>query len=382
MNLADMALRTLTSAPSLKGKRVILRTSLNEPVDDQGAVSDLFRLRRGLPTLEYLVREGAKVIVVGYFGRSGESLLPVAEALEKIASPIPIRFTSTPPAKAGVEVAALRSGQCLVLENTRRDPREEKNDEGFSRELAELGDFFVDDAFAEAHRAYASNVGITKFLPSFAGLLLAKEVAELSHALHPPSPSLCIIGGAKFETKGPLIEKFLKNYDQVFVGGAIANDLFKAQGLEVGKSLVSAEPYDFGNILSHPKLLLPKDVVVEGAGPIAVKAPAAVTGSEGIYDVGPQTITDLSSILSKMKFVLWNGPLGNYEHGFIAQTQSLASAIARSGAYSVVGGGDTIAAIATLHLEDRFSFLSTGGGAMLEFLDRGTLPGIEVLIDS
>src|SRR3989344_6803393 len=130
MNLADMALRTLTSAPSLKGKRVILRTSLNEPVDDQGAVSDLFRLRRGLPTLEYLVREGAKVIVVGYFGRSGESLLPVAEALEKIASPIPIRFTSTPPAKAGVEVAALRSGQCLVLENTRRDPREEKNDEG------------------------------------------------------------------------------------------------------------------------------------------------------------------------------------------------------------------------------------------------------------
>ena len=373
------ALPDIRAAENLQGKRVLLRADLNVPVEG-GRVLDIFRLRQSLETIEFLRRAGARIILVSHLGRSGATLLPVAEALSQF---LPISFVpDILGARAKVARAALKNGEVLLLENLRSDPREEKNDPQFAKELASLAECFVNDSFGVSHRNHASITGVPTLLQSYAGLELQKEIAELSNALHPPSPSLCIIGGAKFETKGPLIEKFLKSYDYVFVGGAIANDVFKAQGKEVGMSRVSPERHDFLKILRNKKLLLPSDVVVvEVNGKNTLKNISDVMPSDTIMDVGPQTISTVSELLSKMKFVLWNGPLGNYEHGFVNQTEALAEAIAASGVYSVVGGGDTIAAIGKLGLESRFSFVSTGGGAMLEFLYKGTLPGLQALYE-
>ena len=371
-----MQLRELSSAGILAGKRVLLRAELNVPVAG-GKVFDEFRLLKSLETMRFLSKAGARTTIVAHLGREGGSLAPIAEIL---AQELPVAFV---PEIAGERARAaareIANGGFLLLENLRSDSREEKNDPQFAKALASFGELFVQDAFGASHRTHASIVGVPARLPSFAGLLLAKEVAELSHALTPPSPSLLIIGGAKFETKGPLIEKFLAVYDIVFVGGAIANDLFKAQGLAMGKSLISSERYDFSNILKNPKLMLPSDVVVEGGSAVTVKSPAQVLPHEGVYDVGPDTIAKLADVIQSVKFILWNGPMGNYEHGFVKQTEALARAVAGSGAYSVVGGGDTVAAIAKLNLLERFGFVSTGGGAMLEFLEKGTLPGIEAL---
>ena len=371
-----MRLTTLKNTPMRAGTRVLLRAELNVPVENS-RVLDAFRLTAALPTMRYLAKRGAKTIILAHLGRAGASLSGVAEIL---ARDLPLSFApEVCGARARAAAGGLRSGGLLLLENVRSDPREEQNDEAFARELAGYGELFINDAFAVSHRAHASVVGVPKFLPAFAGLRLEKEVAELSHAQKPPSPSLCIMGGAKFETKGPLIEKFLESYDRVFVGGALANDVLKAQGLEVGASLVSNERYDFSRVLGHPKLLLPLDVVVESGGKQSVKKPAAVAAVESICDAGPDTGALLAALARRSRFILWNGPVGYYERGYGTQTEALARAVAGSGAYSVVGGGDTVAAIAKLNLLERFGFVSTGGGAMLEFLEKGTLPGIEAL---
>ena len=370
-----MRLRELKEAGSLQNKRVLLRAELNVPVES-GRVLDLFRLRAALPTLHELVKAGARTTVVAHLGRKGESLMHLADILRRELPLTFIRDVVGEEAKAAA--AALSPGQVLLLEDVRTMPGEEENSESFAKELASFGDCFVNDAFSVSHRAHASIVGVPKFLPSYAGLQLVKEVAELGNALKPKSPSLCIIGGAKFETKGPLIEKFLDDYDQIFIGGAIANDVFRAQGLSVGTSLVSKEHYDFSSLTKHPKIILPVDVVVSGTK-VSIKKPTEIAAHECVNDVGPQTIVEVAKVIRKASFILWNGPMGNYEHGFNTQTESLARTIALSGAYSVVGGGDTVAAIAKLELEDRFSFVSTGGGAMLEFLEKGTLPGLEPL---
>jgi phosphoglycerate kinase len=278
----------------------------------------------------------------------------------------------------------------LVLENVRRDKGEKANDPAFAKELAALADVFVQDSFDTCHREHASIIGVPKLLPSYGGLLLEEETRELSAALTPTRPSLAVIGGAKFSTKEAVLTTLVKSYDHVFVGGALADDFLKQAGHTVGKSLVSeaADADSLQKLLANKKLVLPVDSLVipqSAVGSLDARASARVAAvddvgdDEVILDHGPGTRTVLAGLAANAKTILWNGPLGNYEHGFIDTTDEFARAVAAAGAHSVVGGGDTVAAIENLGLLPRFSFVSTGGGAMLEYLAKGSLPGIAAL---
>ncbi len=364
----------------LKGKRVFLRTSLNLPLSADGSVKEIFRLQRALPTVRYLVQCGAKVIIVGYLGRKGDSMRPVAEALIKLTPDIRMYFFGTPFEMAKAESEALKEGECLILESTRRHPGEETNDPAFIDMLASLADIFVSDAFAEAHRDYASNVALAKKLPAFSGLLMRDEVKELSAAREPEKPSLAILGGAKFETKAPLIKQLLRTYDHVFITGALANDVFKARGLPVGRSLISAELPGI-DVLEHPNFVVPVDVTVERLDKQArVKKPSEVEAQDKIVDIGPDSVKEIAPLVAAAKFILWNGPTGLYEEGYSSYTYAIAELVAKSSAKKILGGGDTIAAIKDSGVpDDELGFLSTGGGAMLEYLLKGTLPGVSAL---
>ncbi len=361
---------------------------MNVPIEN-GVVANDYRLRRALPTITYLAERGARVILVSHIGEKGtETLLPVAEALKTLIAKVSFCST-TIGTEARSAIRALLPGGVLVLENVRRNRGEVMNDPAFAKELATLADVFVEDSFDTCHRAHASIVGVPTLLPSYAGLLLQEEMKELGKAGHPKKPAIAIIGGAKFSTKEPVLKSLLTTYDQVYVGGALANDFLKASGNSVGASLVSgASPDEIAPLLENKKLILPKDVVVipkeaQGADDVRmhsrVRAVNAVKDDEIILDMGPDSSTRLAHAARAAKTILWNGPLGNYEHGFTDATNMLAKAIAESGAHSVVGGGDTVAAIEMLGILHRFSFVSTGGGAMLDLIAKGTLPGIDVL---
>jgi phosphoglycerate kinase len=368
------------SAADLKGKRVFLRTSLNLPIASDGSVEDIFRLQRALPTVRFLVERGAKVVIAGYLGRKGDSMRPVAEAIIKRAPDIRMYFFGTPFHMAVHESQALKEGECLILESTRREAGEEKNDPAFVELLAGLADIFVSDAFAEAHRDYASNAALARRLPSFCGLLLRDEVRELSHARKPDAPSFAILGGAKFETKAPLIRQLLATYAHVFITGALANDVFKARGLPVGRSLISAE-LPGSDVLDNPNFIAPLDVTVERLDKQArVKKPSEVAEEDKIVDIGPESVRAIAPYIESARFILWNGPTGLYEEGYSSYTHALAELISKSSARKIIGGGDTIAAIKDSGVpDDELGFLSTGGGAMLEYLLRGDLPGIAAL---
>jgi len=375
--MQKITLRKLTDA-DVSGKRVLLRASLNVPVDVRGAVSDDFRLRRGLRTVEYLASRGAKVVIVGYFGRAGDTLRPIAEALTRLLPSLTVHFSDEALSAAPKKVAALKEGECLVLENIRREAGEETNSPILSAALAALADIFVDDAFAEAHRDYASNVGVAGLLPSYAGFLFEEEIERLSEALTPPPGSLAIVAGAKFETKQPLIESLLGLYSRVCVGGAIANDFLKAKGLLVGKSLVSPLPVP-ASLANDPRVLLPTDVVVSGGGVTRTCSVGDIHAADTVVDDGPETTRAWAREISQSPFILWNGPLGAYEKGFLQGTDVLAQALSTAAARAAVGGGDTLAALEKYTFDDARVFRSTGGGAMLEFLATGTLPALDVL---
>jgi len=370
-------------ARELKGRRVLVRADFNVPMNAKGEVGDFFRLKRGWETIKYLSQKGAKVIVISHIGRDpAESLEPVARALKKFGSVIYVPDILGAVAKSAID--AMRDGEMLLLENLRRDPREKKNDESFARELANLAEIFVSDAFAVSHRADASLVGIPKFLPSYAGLLLRDEVVQLTAALHPPRPSLAIVGGAKFETKDPIIRSFLEVYDHVCVVGAIANDCLKGKGFPVGRSRIS-EHAPAREVCENPHLIVPTDVTAERLDKQAfVKKPQDVLPDDKIVDIGPDTVATLAPYISEAKFITWNGPTGIFEEGYTSYTHAIAELIAtrvdRGSMHCVIGGGDTIAALKESGIaEERLGFFSTGGGAMLEFLLKGTLPGIEAL---
>lgn len=361
----------------LRGKRVLVRAGLDVPVVD-GIVQGAFRVTRAIRTLSYLRECGARTIVIAHIGRDEvDSLEPVAKFL---STSIAVQFvTDVLGEKARSAVEGLADGDIVILENLRRDPREVENDPAFAKELASLADIYVNDAFSACHRAHASIVGVPELLPSYAGFELVDEVAHLSEALSPVSPSLCILAGAKFETKEPLIKKLLGIYDNVYVGGALANDIFRARGLEVGISRVS-EGAPSVDVLNHPRLVTPIDLTVRHTdGSVSVMKSEVLQKGDRNMDIGPESFSQLKKLIERSSFILWNGPMGIYEEGFEAWTVELAKEIAHAGKRAIVGGGDTVTAIAHASLFDKFAFVSTGGGAMLEFLSDGTLPGIEVL---
>lgn len=381
-------MRTIRDIPHFENVPVLVRASLNVPVGSTGVASD-YRLRRAVPTLRFLSERGARVILIGHVGEAGtETLAPVAKALGKLIPRVSF-LDETIGKKARDAVRNLLPGETLVLENLRRHRGERMNDPSFAGELAALADIFVEDSFDTCHRTHASIVGVPKLLPSYAGLLLEEEIRELNSARKPSRPSLAVIGGVKFTTKEPVLRTLLETYDQVFVGGALANDFFRAAKREIGKSSVSSASTDaLRSILGHPRLMLPVDSLVVSASeadmPDARMRARAVDiehiqPDDVILDHGPQTSVLLNDLAREAATILWNGPLGNYEKGFVDATDAFTRSVVASRAYSVVGGGDTVAAIESLGLLSRFSFVSTGGGAMLAFLTNGTLPGIEAL---
>lgn len=369
---------SIETVTDLKGKFVFLRASLNVPVEN-GVVQNQFRILHSLQTLKFLIENGAKVILCSHLGKDGsESLAPVYEVLKQH---VPIVFS---PEVVGSQTTLLRNelqdGEVLLLENVRKHDGEMTDDVSFANELALLADIFVNDDFAASHRAHASLHAICEFLPSYVGINFMHEYEELSKAMNPQSPSLFILGGAKFETKMPLVEKFLSLYDHVFIAGALANDFFKAKGFEVGTSLVSDISLEGSPLITHPKILIPVDVTVAKGEHRRVTTLDDVKDDESILDAGPQTTQMLKQYIEEAKTILWNGPLGNYEGGFQEQTITCAKYIADSGAYTVVGGGDTVASIEALHNEEKYSFLSTAGGAMLTFLELGSLPALDAIL--
>lgn len=376
-------MRSLRKIRVLENIPVLVRAALNVPLDGD-RVTNTYRLRRALPTIEYLRKRHARVILIGHIGDRGtETLEPVARAMQQFVPDLEFCPVSTGPV-AREAVRNLAPGGVLMLENLRRSSGETSNDLGFARELAELADIFVQDAFDVCHRKHASVVSLPSILPSYAGFLVEEEVKELGRALKPRRPSLAIMGGAKFSTKEPVIKRLLGVYDRVFIGGALGNDFLKAQGYPVGTSLVSGGDEEaIHKLLTHPRLLTPADVIVAPRG--GGRNDGRETGlldvqpHEAILDNGSGTIEMLAPLIVQAKTILWNGPLGNYEHGFTESTERLARFVSRSRARTIIGGGDTVAAVEKLNLADRFSFISTGGGAMLDFIAQGTLPGLEAL---
>ena len=366
-------MKNLIDIEYLKDVRALVRVDFNVPIAKGKVVND-YRIRMALPTINFLREKGAKVILMSHLEVvKGEdnTLEPVAAVLNKLG--VPVTFVKNIK-DALSAITKMKAGTCILLENLRQFDGEKANDPKFAAELASLGDFYVNDAFSVCHREHASVVGVPKLLPHYVGLQVQNEIKNLSKAFHPVHPFLFILGGAK-------LERFIGIADNVFVGGALSNDFFKAQGFEVGKSLVSDSELHLEKYLSNSKLMLPVDVVNEAK---EVKSADALTSTDKIMDAGPKTVELLRAKINAASFILWNGPLGLYENGYQGATLELAKMIAgRYGSFSdftsIIGGGDTLAAIATLGIEDKFTFVSTAGGAMLDFLANGSLPGIDAL---
>jgi phosphoglycerate kinase len=380
-------MKTLKDA-NIKNKKVILRVDFNVIIQN-GQVTEDFRMRATLPTINYLLENGAKrIVILSHFGRpNGErnsdySLAPAAKHLSDLLKK-DVEFQET------IESAEKFQGRIALLENLRFYKGEEENDEVFFRELSRLGEVFVQDAFGVCHREHASIVGVPKLLPSYAGFLLEKEVSTLSGILeNPKRPLTILIGGAKISTKMAVIEKFLDFADNVCLGGALANIVLKAKGMAVGRSIIEesmlekVKEIEFTNTHLH----LPIDVKIsedkDASNGIKIKGAGNVEDDEIILDIGPDTQQLFANVIHKSKTVVWNGPMGYLENKKFAEgTEYIAREIASAGegVLTVVGGGDTYMTLENLGVMQKISFISTGGGAMLDFLSKGTLSGIEAL---
>ena len=373
------AIPTIADIKDLRGKRVVLRLDFNVPIKN-GKIMETMRIDRALPTVEYLQKKGARIVILSHIGSDAAmSLKPIVRYVAK-ALDINVGFVPDFRAASAHTVAGnLQNGGVVIFENLRLDSREQKNDPTFSKLLASFGDVYVNDAFAVSHRAHASIVGITKYLPSYVGFLIEDEIKHLSLALNPKHPFLFILGGAKFDTKMPLLKKFLKTADKVFVGGILANDFFHDQGLETGTSIVDQYKGKLTPLLEKGNIILPFDVIAREGKNATTKNANKILKTESIVDVGGDTIKKLVPIIKKSKLIVWNGPLGFYEGGFDKGTIALMKEIAKSKATSIIGGGDTAVIVEKLGIAKKFSFVSTGGGAALDFLANGTLPGIEAI---
>ena len=390
--------RDLSDA-ELKGKRALVRVDFNVPLDDAGKVTDATRIRAAVPTIRYLLDHGARVVLLSHLGRpkakpeAKYSLAPVAVRLCEILG-MPVSFVESTDTDEALQATGREKDRVILLENTRFLGGEEKNDERLARGLAMLGDIYVNDAFGAAHRAHASTEGIARHLhPAVAGLLMEKELDYLGKALTDPArPFVAIMGGSKISGKIDVIESLLPKVDRMLIGGAMACTFFRAMGLEVGKSLVEADRVEMAAGLlkrAQDKIVLPVDAIVAPSMDEPAKAHAvkreAIPPNEAMYDIGPESIRLFMQEIMKAKTVLWNGPMGVFEKApFDAATNAISKALAnatRRGATTIVGGGDSAAAVAELGLESQMSHVSTGGGASLEFLEGRTLPGVAALDD-
>lgn len=397
-----MKLRTIDEIKKLKGKRVLVRVDFNVPLKKSGAkivVADDTRIRAALPTIKYLLGQGAKVILMSHLGDPGGrvkknlSLKPIGSVLGKL-----LLMKGTAPAdwegKKGLKkIDAMKTGEVMMLENLRFHPGEEKNDKKFAAGLASLADIYVNDAFAAAHRAHASIVGVPKFLPGYAGFLMKKEINVLSSLLGKPSkPFIGLIGGAKISTKISVIENLLKKVNYLLLGGALVNNFFKAAGYDIGASVYEPKELKMAKkLLRNKKNVLPIDFVVgdfkrKEAWVISVpkKKTALCKKPYALLDIGPETIKKYSEIIRKAQTIAWNGPMGyfeipKYSHGTLALGQLIA-ARSKGKVFGVVGGGETIEAVKKTGMSEYIDHISTGGGAMLEFLEGKVLPGIKPLL--
>ncbi len=382
----------------LAGKRALVRVDFNVPLDAQGRVADDTRIVAALPTINALLDAGAAVVLLAHFGRPKGapdptySLTPVVGRLRELLGRSVTFLAETVGAHAVAATRALAAGETLLLENTRFLPGEETNDDALSRQLAELGDVYVNDAFGAAHRAHASTVGVARYCrPAVAGLLMEKELAYLGGALsHPERPFVAILGGSKISGKIDVVESLLPKVDHLLIGGAMACTFFRAMGLETGTSLVEPDRLAMATDLlarAGPRLVLPTDAAVSAdidRGDLAhVVARNAIAAGEAMFDIGPDSIQRYAEHISAARTVLWNGPMGVFETPpFDAGTRAVAMAMATAtarGATTIIGGGDSAAAVADAGLESRMSHVSTGGGASLEFLEGKDLPGVSAL---
>ena len=385
----------------VKGKKALVRCDFNVPLDDECHITDDTRIKAALPTIEYLVNEGAKVILMSHLGRpKGQakpefSLAPVAERLSELVNTT-VKFADSPVVfDDSVKAAAdeLAEGEILLLQNVRYRKEETDNDASFAKDLASLGDFFVQEAFGTAHRAHASTAGVADYLPAVSGFLIEKEVKFLGGALENPERPFCaIMGGAKVGDKITVIENLLKKVDTLIIGGGMSYTFFKAMGYEIGTSILDADNVDLAKSLLEKaldagvKMMLPVDIVCtkefDNDSPSEVydfdKMPADMMG----LDIGPKTVALYAEELAKAKTVVWSGPMGVFEMpNFAKGTKAVAEALAQSEAVTVIGGGDSAAAVEQFGLADKMSHISTGGGASLEYLEGKTLPGIAVIED-
>jgi phosphoglycerate kinase len=381
----------------VKGKRVFVRVDFNVPMDDQQNITDDTRIRAALPTIRYLKENGAKVILASHLGRpKGKvnpkySLAPVAAHLSiLLGTEVKLAPDCIGP-EAATQVKSMADGQVMLLENVRFHEEEEKNDPDFARSLAHLADIYVNDAFGAAHRAHASTEGIAQYIPAYAGFLMKKEVDILGQALGQPArPFAAIIGGAKVSDKIGVIENLLKKVDVLIIGGGMANTFLKAQGLEVGKSLIEEDKVDLAAELlryaesAGVKLMLPQDVVVtqefEADAPFRVAEVSNILPEEMALDIGPASAKLFAEAILPAKTVVWNGPMGVFEmENFARGTERIALAMARCQGITIVGGGDSVAAVEKVGVAEKLTHISTGGGASLEFLEGKILPGVAVL---
>lgn len=381
------------------GKRVFVRVDFNVPQDENGNIIDDTRIRAALPTINYLVKQNAKVILCSHLGRpkgvfnEKYSLAPIAERLSELLG-MPVKMAKDVIGESAKELTSnMKEGEIVLLENVRFHAEEEKNDDEFARELASMADVFVNDAFGTAHRAHASTAGIAKYLPAVAGFLMDSEVVALTNATeHAEKPLVVILGGAKVSDKIGVISALMLKANTILIGGAMANTFIAAMGYDVGFSKYEADKLDVAREIMEKaeslnvKLVLPVDVACGNEFSENAKlknfAIDKIQKDYQVLDIGKKTRKLFAKEIKKAKTIIWNGPMGVFEfEKFRKGTLAVATAVAKSGAISIVGGGDSVAAIKTLGFENKISHLSTGGGATLEFLEGANLPGVAMLLD-
>lgn len=370
------------------GETVLLRIDANVPLDDKGQISDDYKIKEVLPTINLLINQGAKVVILSSLGRPDSKVVEklrlrvVAKHLQRLlGQPV----LALPAVRGQKTVIANAREKLIMLENLRFCAEEESNDEGFARELASYGDLYINDAFANSHREHASMVGIPKYLPAYAGLLVEKEVGALSRVVENPArPLLAILGGAKLETKIKLVEALAAKADGVCVGGKLANTFLKAQGINLGGDQIEGALVQAAKTLlektADAKVILPVDVMTQGDESAKPKAVAEIVAGDAVYDIGEKSINSFSAAIDRAKTIIWNGAMGYFENElYAAGTFALARKLASCRAFTVAGGGETVEVIDKLGLTAKFGHVSTGGGAMLEYLEKGTLPALAVL---